>query len=268
MTILLCKCAIDDIKCSIPVILFLLFYLLNTLISVVGVQSNKPELLLIPRCTRPDHFLRPTKDNSFGMTGTLTYCRSVKGLLPEDTLHCSHLMAIASQLKCEVYEVPVSSIYGNYQLIPGQTYAVCMDSAASGSEQMQGCIAVGKEGVKVSVVSRSGSKQVYNMGLQDWQTELAALKLLVLPMIFRQCAAVWANEKSRVAVLVHQSGRNFDASTLVYKALLTDSEFVYLDAITTLKHVIPIGTMLWIRPESPAWLVSVCVFSSVDLRHS
>lgn len=218
---------------------------------------------MVPQCVRPDHFLRPTKDNSFAMTGTLTYCRSVKNLLPEDTLHCSHLLSIASQLKCEVYCIPVSALYGNYQLVPGQTYAVCKDRSVEGTEQIQGSITVHKDEVKVSLVWRCGRRQAISMGLQDWQTQLVNEKLLILPMIFRHCAAVWVDEKSRVGVLVPQNGKNYDSSTFVYKAFLGENEYVYLDAIEALKQVISIGTILWIKPDCSVWQVWFCVIKFV-----
>jgi len=227
-------------------------------------QSGKAEMLIISSESRPDHFVRPNMDDVFATTGEFTYCRGKGQFLPEDVLHCPHLMALAGRLVCSPHEVPARHLQGYYQLIPNQAYPVyrAADSDARHPTPTEGSIRVGGGKVTIRLDNDgNGAPFVEHCDFFSWEQRLADLGLVVLPLVARLGAAVWTSSaRSALACLV-PSGRdgdeecNFDAERVQYLALHAEGvPPTPIGIVETLELLVPIGTPVCIVPDSAAWV--------------
>ena len=212
-------------------------------------QTGHQEFVTVSQIDRPDFFIRPMGDKDFMKTGSLNDCRCDphSGLMPEDLLHCAHLERTAKLLSCKIREVPASGLFGDYCLMPGCAYALH-------GEDRSGYVLI--EGNQVTIhVTHGEEDSVKQMpSTDDWNTCISQLGVVVLPMIFRPCAAVWGEEKTKVGLVLYQEVSNYNHDTRCYMiAYDKDHSPVGLPAVDILDRIIPVGTALLIKPHSPAW---------------
>lgn len=235
-----------------------------------NVTTGAPEFVVVPADTsflnmprRVDHFVRARTDEGFTLNGEFTYCRAVhRGkLLPEDTLHCAHLVAAARLYACPIHKLPVKSVHGYYQLLPKVPYPIYRD--APGAEA-RGVLRVTPAGVVGSYTEQpAGTTVNFAYDLIQWQDELAAAGFLVLPVFMRAGVAIaGAGDGTSVACVLPAPDADADASfqpsiwgynTLVVADQATGEDVhEHVDAIQALERVVPVGTTLWIRPRGGA----------------
>lgn len=219
-------------------------------------QSGKPEMLIVSPDARPDHFVRPNMDDVFATTGEFTYCRGKGQFLPEDVLHCPHLMALAGRLVCSPHEIPARQLQGCYQLIPGQPYPVYRgaDTDPRSPVPLEGslCIAAGRATFRLTVAGHQEQCDLFS-----WEQRLSDLGLVVLPLIARLGAAVWASsERQAFGCLVPREGAtgNFDPVGIQYLSLQSEgAPPAQHGVVETMALLVPIGTPVCIAPNTPAW---------------
>ena len=232
-------------------------------------QTGKGEYLIIfnrdHNSRRPDHFVRPNMDSVFALTGEYTYCRGKGQFLPEDVLHCSHLMTLAARLHCGPHEVPARHLHGFYQLIPGQAYPLFRSKGsdlrfAGGvveETDVEGSILVSPG--KVTIRYIQNGPNLIECDVFSWPQRLNDLGLVILPVILRLGAAVWNNQERTVLgclVPPHLHGGgvagNFDPVGLRYASLFDAvSGPSMLGMVEVMNKLIPIGTAVWIKPSAP-----------------
>ena len=242
------------------------------------VNSGKPQHIVVCSHTpRPEHFLRPVTDENFALTGELTYCRAKFGLLPEDMMHCANLMGTASFLQCSFLEVPAVSVRGGYQLVPYRRYPImCVTPVASSdgtaalplSEYAKrGDIVATNDGVALRLTDAGEDERTRQwdtvlVGPAEWEYELLRHDCVVLPLISRPCAAVWMDEtKSVVGLIVpavspvkgENTCVNFNHNDWTYVVRVGPEDNILLDPPTILSLLIPVGTIVLIKPRTPAW---------------
>lgn len=242
-------------------------------------QTGKPEMLIITPEARPNHFVRPNMDDVFVMSGAFfvfthfisfqnrthtqiagefTYCRGKGQFLPEDVLHCPHLMALATRLVCAPHEIPARHLMGFYQLIPNQPYPVFRGANTDPRHPvpLEGSLRVGG-GRATFRLGVGGAEE--HCDLFSWEQHLSDLGLVVLPLVARLGAAVWTSPaRTAFGCLVPPDGStcNFDPVGIQYLSRHTDpdtpqTKHGVLDAMALL---VPIGTLVCIAPHSDAWI--------------
>lgn len=220
-------------------------------------QTGKPELLVIPRCPRPDHFLRPSKDDAFAATGEFTYTRAVGAFLPEDVLHCAHAITLTTLLRCPYRQLPVARLYGNYQLVPGRFYALHRERPDSASP-LKGTLRIWNSEAHFVTHDSPEAHTGRTTDSLDWPSALAHGGLLILPMFWRAGAAVWLDDGRALGCLVpggdDAAACNFDPGEILYHALAAHGAPPRaLEPIYVVENVVRTGTALWIAPRTPAW---------------
>lgn len=233
--------------------------------------TGAPEhIVIIDSCNlheRPDFFVRPMHDNNFYQTGVLSMCKvdAKTGLLPEDMHHCPALQKAAELLFCFPWEVPASFLVCNYSLVHNFPYALH-------KEGWEGVMVIGHYKIEVDGVEKwksqiemhlkdvtDDSLDVKTMGFeQDWQKTLSELGFIVLPMIFRPCAAMWNPNRDAVGIILPQpevalANTNFNPETMRYCVRFDVEEIYDCSALHVLENIVSVGTQFWLRPESPPW---------------
>ena len=234
-----------------------------------------PVTLQPGRSLRNEHFIRPSKDDSFARGGIHTFCPVTDGMAPEDYLGCGHVAAMAKLLCCKFIEVPAKHLKGFYQLVPGRYYALYKHPHERNRETREGTLMIGKTGVEIMHWTK-GEREVGEgaggtVSFLKWHDELRDRELLVLPMVFRQGAAVWAEDKIHVGCLVTHGTRrelarargsepdenefvsNFDHVNHCYCAQMEESDYEQIDPEEVIDRLIPPGTTLWLKPYTVSW---------------
>jgi hypothetical protein len=223
---------------------------------------------------RNEHFIRPSKDGHFAHGGSHTFCPVVDGLVPEDYLGCGHVAAMAKMLCCKYVEVPAQYLRGFYQLASGRYYALYKHPHERNTDQLQGTLFIGKTGVEIEYWpkgDRATGTRATTVSFLKWHDELRSHELLVLPMVFRQGAAVWSEDKTKVGCLVTYGTRrsiasntgsepdenefvsNFDHGNHCYCAQMDESEYEQIDPEDVMDRLIAPGAMLWLKPYTTSW---------------
>jgi hypothetical protein len=248
------------------------------MIPVRSFNSNTTTHEFVPVIPRPcggkrfEHFIRPSRDNEFAHRGTHTFCPVVNGMAPEDYLGCGHVVAMAKLLCCKYTEVPARHLRGFYQLIPGRFYALHKDPNEYTPSALEGTLIITKSSVDIMYWERDDKENASSVSasLTSWHKTLERVELLVMPMVFREGAAVWLSGGSTVGCLVsngtlnshiaagnrvpdNQFISNFDHFNHCYCALSGDEEYEALTPVEVLEQLIPPGTMLWLKPDTDAW---------------
>ena len=204
---------------------------------------------------RPDFFLRPVRDNNFFQTGTLAQCRvdTATGLLPEDVLHCPALQNAAALLHCKMWEVPASFVVGNYSLVLDYPYALYKEGA-------DGVIVIGNKKVSIHVVDTvAESEDFKTLSYEDnWEKTVFELGFIILPMIFRPCAAIWNEERNAIGVIVPQAqvalkNKNFDPEVMTYSVQFEEEKHTSFPALYVVKNLVAVGTEFWLKPSTDVW---------------
>lgn len=204
---------------------------------------------------RPHFFLRPMHDNNFYQTGVLCICKvdANTGLLPEDMLHCPCLQKAAEILYCKPWEVPASFLVGNYSLLPNAPYALY-------KKDWEGVLVIGKKKIEMHLKDLiDESLDVKTLGYEhDWEQTLSELGFIVLPMIFRPCAAMWDDDRKGVGIILPQDevtlvNTNFNPETMRYTVKFDGEELYDYSAVHVLQNIVPVGTEFWLRPECWRW---------------
>ena len=247
------------------------------------VNSGKPQHIVVrSHVPRPEHFLCPIMDENFAITGELTYCRAKYGLLPEDMMHCANLMGTASFLQCEFSEVTPAMLRGSYQLVPNRWYPIlCTAPATSIQASMRdidpsvplieyaprGSIRATNAGVVYRISDPCEGDEEYTWGSwiaehTHWEIDLHRHGCIVLPLISRPCAAVWVDDARSVVGLIvpaispvagENTCVNFMDDGWTYLVRIGPEETALVDPLTILHTVIPVGTVVLIKPLTPAW---------------
>lgn len=227
--------------------------------------------VVVPAHERPEHFLRPLRDDSFAATGKFGYCPQIGRFLPEDTLHMGHLEAMATRfLFCSSGDVPPEALCGDYQVIPRRHYAI----VRQGGEEFPAAAGSLCVDAKECVLRYEEEGLCYRVCLDvmDWASRLGVLGFVMTPMVFRSGALVAVRHpRVRVGCLV-PSGTvasvqaagldldrrplyvgNFDFIRMGYHALVEADSTVFMETDTVLDKLIAPGTVLWIIPGSPSW---------------
>ena len=231
-----------------------------------------PVTLQPGKTQRNEHFIRPSKDNHFAHGGMHTFCPVVDGLAPEDYLGCGHVAAMAKLLCCKYIEVPAKYLRGVYQLVPGRYYALYKHPHEANADTLEGTLIINKSSVEIMHWKKGdkGHAEASECAFADWHGHLLAAELLVLPMVFRQGAAVWIDGGARVGCLVAdgtarsiaeggesvsngQFVSNFDHVKHCYHAVTEENQYEELEPEGVLDHLIPPGTMLWLKPYTTTW---------------
>ena len=242
------------------------------------VNSGKPQHIIVPaHVPRPEHFLRPVMDENFALTGELTYCRAKYGLLPEDMMHCANLMGTAAFLQCSFAEVPATAVRGSYQLVPDRHYPlVCVTPFTTEDGELsfdfanyatRGSICAGDKGVSVHICfpdisGEFGPWETILFGSAAWEPQLKSHNYIILPLISRPCAAVWTDDEKTVVGLIvpaispvanENTCVNFKHADWTYVVRTGPDDYIVMDPISTIHQLIPVGTMVLIKPQTPAW---------------
>jgi hypothetical protein len=209
---------------------------------------------------RVEHFLRPSKDNDFAHGGTHTFCPVVNGLAPEDYLGCGHVVAMAKLLCCKYVEVPARHLRGFYQLVAGRYYALHKHPNEHNARALEGTLLIRKADVEIAFWEKGDRDNcvVRPRSFTEWQDELQLEELLVLPMVFRDGAAVWVAGGQGVGCLVSDAtadefASNFDHAHFCYHAQTEADTHEQLSPEDVIEQLIPPGTMLWLKPYTTTW---------------
>lgn len=199
---------------------------------------------------RPEHFLRPIRDDSFAHSGIFSVCPvDERGWLPEDLASCAAVYEQSKFLSCAYADVPPSKVAGHYQLVPGRYYALY-----SKAEDKLGTLLVDERGVNVVINDDTG----VTWDFKDWHDELRKLGYLILPMIWRSGALVAVNDGANFACLAPDpdsvSRFNFSPEKLCYTAYEEEgAEMISVHPVTVLDNLVRPGTVVWVKPSTKAW---------------
>lgn len=213
---------------------------------------------------RPDHFLRPIRDDYFASSGKFSICAAdedvAEGLLPEDYICCAAAMEWRKFFKCKKYiDVPPKTP-GDYQLIPCRYYCVY-----SKSKKVWANLWADHNGVTVTDVGESdGEDSGCHYSCMLWQEQLKEDGWLVLPMVWRTGALVRVEGEDRFGCLVPSNyeelnqigswGSNYNSSKLLYNVLYSSEEDLSLmSPLDVLDSLVRPGTEVWIKPDTEAW---------------
>ena len=234
-------------------------------------RSRKPECVIVSSKGRPEHFIRPVEDDNMAMNGTFTYCQSDRGTVPEDYLGCAHILEMSKFLKCKYHEVPPSQVQGFYQLMQKRYYHIYRHAADESTRAAEGIFFIDNDGVHMeweeegSDITESATYTYY-----DWHEGLRTLGFLIMPHVWRAGAAVHVNDKEFVGCLVPTGTRdsyiengidpdtvgfisNYNHFSKTYTVLFDVGTVMPIKVNNMLAELIPPGTVLWIKPETPTW---------------
>lgn len=237
-------------------------------------RTLRPQAVVVPKADRPEHFLRPLRDDRFATTGEFWSCPMVRGhsqdaqrQMPEDTLHMSMVIAAANRLLfCPWQDVPPGELRLEYQVIPDRHYSI-LRQGSDDQPRAKGSLRVN---ARECVIRYDGEEASLNV--MRWCKELGELGFLMTPMVFRSGALVSVEHATaRMGCLVPDGTResilaaglegaghyvgNFDFLRLGYHALVgPDGETVFVDVEDVWKNLVAPGTVLYIAPNTPSWL--------------
>jgi len=226
-------------------------------------QTRKPEYISVGFEGRPDHFMRPLRDDCFAYTGVFSVCPAKDGKMPEDYACCGAVEEQAEFLCVEKYaDMPPEHVQGHYQLIPGRYYALY-----GKDRDVNGNILVGATGVTVML----DNNECFSESHMNWQERLKEENLLVLPMVWRSGALISLDEGTRLGCLVPtgtresmvEEGCDVDSTTEItnynhvkfgYNVLVSEEEpTLLISTLDVLDHLVAPGTFVWIQGDTQAW---------------
>ena len=214
------------------------------------------EYLVINNEKRPDFLLRPTHDPAFFESGNLSMCPGGEdGLLPEDCVHCCMLENASRLLYCNKWEVPASFLEGNWNLVPGYPYALHKQGGGEGVVYI-----VPNKSIEITLVENGTEIHSSLSPSSDWEACIKEEGFIIIPMIFRPCAAVWGPTKESVGLILPQDlddgalNSNFNKELRFYSVGFDeDAEPSDMTALEVIKNIVKIGTELFIKPGCEAW---------------
>ena len=241
--------------------------------SVTGVHEH----LVIPIDKRPDFLLRPIHDPAFFESGNLSMCPGGEdGLLPEDCVHCSMLENASMLLHCKKHEVPASFLEGDWSLVPGYPYSLHKQGGG------EGVVILLPKMIQVTLYENQQESNTEFPPSGDWQKHIKDNGYIVLPMVFRPCAAVWNSAQDGVGLILQQDvndlNKNFDRELLTFDSdessdshhitafggysvqFEEDSDSCHMTSLGVIHNIVKIGTELFIKPGCAAWEELRCRF--------
>jgi len=226
-------------------------------------KTNKPEFVCVPGYNRCDHFLRPINDQNFATHGVFSYCKHIKGHMPEDYLGVSGVLAISFFLQCDYKDVPPSQVKCHYNLIPERYHHI-----HKRSEDKNGNIYLHADGVHVTY----DDDTCENWDCDEWEHKLREHGFLVMPTIWRSGALVLLPDGSGVGCPVPSGTRravedqdgaaavaalkyisNYDHINMGYHLLVEENTTTCVSVMYVLDNLVVPGKEVWIKGGSQAW---------------
>lgn len=239
------------------------------LVRSINTTADNGESVVVPRKGQPESFLRPLDDIKFAKHGVYTYCPATEdNELPEDWLHCAQLLTARKLLgiqSTEWYEVPPSFLKSQYQVIPARYYSVWR-SGQMGVPSATGTFYVDQNSAILRFTSEELSYRV-RLDVLEWHQRLARLGFLLMPMIFRSgalvklgglpmqggCLVPTGTQRSLEELGIDTAGvfvSNFDHVKGGYHAQHGDRPLTFMDPMTVMNNLVPVGQMMWLRSDS------------------
>ena len=232
----------------------------------VNTTADSVESVQVAYKEQPESFLRPLDDVKFAKHGVYTYCPATEdGQMPEDWLHCAQITRAAGLLACKWYEVPPLFLKSQYQVMTDRYYSVWRSGDMNFSAAT-GTLYVNRTG---GILRYEAEEMGYivRLNVLSWQEELAQIGFILMPMVFRSgalvdlghspkragCLVPLGTERSLEALGIDVTGMyvsNFDHVKCGYHAQHREGELTFMDPMTTLNNLVPVGQVLWLKGES------------------
>jgi hypothetical protein len=217
--------------------------------------TGKHEPIVMGKYEKMSHFYRPKYDPNFARYGTLSECLNFESFAPEDILHMGPLCAWSKLVKCQVWDVPPSAIV-TYNIQKNRFYAIY-----NKIDGLMGHMIWEGDNVNVCMSETFSviSDRSMSWPIEKWNSLIGESGFVMLPMIWRAGACVRIeddigclvppSDTSGQGERVEHDG-NYCYEVKGYFAKVNMGGLVPLHALTVMKTLMRIGSMLFLKCES------------------